>query len=193
MTASKSIRPLSAARIIAPVQIKPPPINAHRLARLIVLARAVIVWAAAVFFESLIPSRRRIRQRYGMLSIDKLTRMVRNLLIARVGQLARGRSTTMRRPRNYAPPGFRRRMRARNLLRSIGGGRLRRFMNAGGDAARFARILQIVGDLDTYARAFLLRRAENGVNRLMPLLAIRPPHARGNTLGAPAPACADTS
>lgn len=188
----KSVLQLSLARIIAPVQTKPPPINPHRLARLIVLARAMIVWAAAVLFENIVPSHRRIRQRYGMLAIGKLTRLVRNLLIARASQLASGRSR-MRRPRNHAPTGFHRRMRARNPLRSIGGARLRRFMNAGGDAARFARLLQIIGDLDAYARDFLLRRAENGVNRLLPLLLSRPMQDAPRSLAAPTPALANTS
>jgi hypothetical protein len=152
----------------------------------------MIVWSAAVFFGSLIPSRRRIRQRYGMLSIDKLTRAVRNLLIARAGQLAT-RRWAKEKTRDYASSGFRRRVRARNILRSIGGARLRRFMIAGGVAARFARLLQILGNIDAYVRAFLLRRASNGVNRLKPLLAVRPPHEPVRTQAAPVSICADTS
>ena len=171
---------------------KPPHSNVHRLARLILCARAMIIWAAAVLFDGLIPSRRRIRQRYGMLSIDRLTRLVRILLVARAGQMIVKRREA-RSFRDAAGPGFRRRVRPRNVLRSIAGSRLRRFMRHGGDAERFARLVRMLNNLDAYARAFLLRRAENGVNRLAPVLAVRPPHDAARTLFAPSPAPADSS
>ena len=127
-----------------------------------------------------------------MLTIDKLTRMVRNLMIARAGQMI-GRPRPRQRARNHAPCGFRRRMRARSRLRSIGGARLRRFMKAGNDRQRFARLIAMMNALDAYARAFLLRRAENGMNRLLPLLAVRPPHDASRAQAAPTLVGADTS
>lgn len=177
---------------MAPMHKPPHPINAHRLARLIVCARGMIVWAAAVFFDGLFANRRRIRQRFGMLSIDKLTRLVRNLMIARTAQIAGVRR--LRRPhRDDTRSGFRRRKRARKVLRSIAGSRLRRFMKQGGDAERFARLIHMMHNLDAYARSFLLRRAANGVNRLVPILPVRPPHDAVRALAAPMPALADTS
>lgn len=152
----------------------------------------MIVWAAAVLFENLVPSRRRLRQRCGMLSIDRLTRVVRNLMIARAGELL-GARRAQRRSRTFAPPGFCRRMRARNILRAVAGARLRRFMSAGDDVARFTRLLRILGDLDAYARAFLFRRAKSGVNRLLPVFAVRPPRAPLRSQARPAPAAVNSS
>jgi hypothetical protein len=170
---------------------KPPnPLNSHRLARLIVCAQAMLAWAAAVLFGDLVASRRRIRQRYGLLSIDKLTALIRNLMIARAGeQFGKPR----RQHRRYAPPGFRRRARARNPLRSIAGSRLRRFLREGDGAARFARLAHILSHLDAYVRAFLERRARNGINRLIALVAARPPHEPLRHLAAHTPALADSS
>lgn len=180
------------APILAPMKTEPRPINAHRLDRLIVCARAAIVWAAAVFLDGLLPNRRRIRQRYGLLSIDKLTRIVRNLMIARTAQMvtrAPGRAV----PRNFAPPGFRRRMRPRNLLNAIAGARLRRFLKAGDDAQRFARLIRVLGNIDAYVRRFLLRRGRRGVSRLNGLRVVRPPHHAARSLAAPVLAFADSS
>jgi hypothetical protein len=170
----------------------PKPVSNHRLARLIVCARALIVWAAAVFFESLFANRRRIRQRYRMLSIDKLTHLVRNLMIARVAQLAR-RNPSRHCRFDDARPGFRRRARTGNLLRSIAGSRLRRFLDAGDVAARFALLIRILANLDAYVRPLLLRRALRGINRLTAVVAVRPPHDALRTLAAPFPALADSS
>jgi hypothetical protein len=167
------------------------PINARRLARLIVWAQAMIVWAAAAMLGDWRPHRRHIRRRYGALSLTKLTHLVRNLLIARVAQLVRRRRPPL--PwRDFSQPGFRR-QRRRTALRAIGGSRLRRFMSEGSLAQRLARLVQIVRNLDYYTRAFLLRRANNGVNRLTPLLPVRPPHDSARTLATPTPLPADSS
>jgi hypothetical protein len=66
-------------------------------------------------------------------------------------------------------------------------------MKAGGDGQRFARLVAMMNAIDAYVRAFLLRRAENGVNRLLPLLPARPPHQAPRMIAARAPAHADTS
>jgi hypothetical protein len=171
---------------------KPPkPINAHRLARLIVWAQAMIVWAAAVFFGDAVCKRRHIRQRYRLLSLDTLARLVRNLMIARAVELfsvRRGRA-----PSKYLPPGFRRRRRLGNILRQAAGARLRRFLRAGDFAARFARLAQIIANIDEYCRKFLLPRARRGLTRLYAILLVRPPHDPARSLAAPAIAFADSS
>lgn len=171
---------------------KPPsPINSHRLARLIVCAQAIVAWAAAAFFGDMIASRRRIRQRFGLLSLDKLALIVRNLMIARAGALFGKKQS--RQWRDYAPCGFRRRKRARNVLRSIAGSRLRRFLREGDFASRLARMTHILRNLDAYVGAFLKRRAKRGINRIIAVLPQGPPHAAVRSLAAPAAVVADTS
>ena len=99
------------------MQKPPSPINPHRLARLIVWAQATVVWTAAVLFGEIVAGRRRIRRRYGLLSLGKLTLVVRNLMIARAGEILASRAR--RRPYRHQPPsGFCRRLRARSPLRS---------------------------------------------------------------------------
>jgi hypothetical protein len=174
------------------MRLSPKPISNHRLARLIVCARAMIVWAAAVFFEGLFANRRRIRQRYGALCIGKLTRLVRNLLLIHAAQFV-NRSVQQNTWRNYAPAGFTRRRRPRSLLRSIAGGRLRRYLCAGSLPARFARLIHVISNLDACARKFLLRRAERGLHRFIAMLLVRPPHEAPRTLALAEVPCADTS
>lgn len=152
----------------------------------------MIVWAAAIFFESLFANRRRIRQRYGALSIGKLTKLVRNLLLIRAAEFV-SRSIRHTPWRNYAPAGFTRSKHPRSLLRAIAGARLRRYLNAGSLSARFARLIRVLSDLDAHARKFLLRRAQRGLHRFIAMLLVRPPHDAARTLAAPHAACADTS
>lgn len=153
----------------------------------------MIVWAAAALFGELFADRRRIRQRFGLLAIGRLTHLVRNLMIARGAQLLPPSARRRRVPRNFAPTGFRLRARPRNILRSIAGGRLRRFLNAGDLATRLVRLIQVLSDFDRYVRAFLLRRGQRGVTRLIRVLLVRPPHDAARSLAAPTPALADSS
>jgi hypothetical protein len=149
----------------------PPALNRHRLARLIVWAQALVLWAAAVLIGERIGNRRHIRQRYRALTIDKLARLVRNLLIIRAAEFVRLRPAPPW--RDFAPAGFQRR-RGLCRLRAVAGSRLRRVLNEGDLAARLMRFVHIVGHLDAYARTFLLRRARNRIGRLNPLIAARP-------------------
>jgi hypothetical protein len=172
---------------------KPPkPFNAHRLARLIVCAQALFAWAAAVWFSDKLAGRRHIRQRYRMLSLDRLAVLVRNLMIAHTGEMV-GKRRRRRPWRNDAPSGFRRRTHVRSIYNAIAGSRLRRFLREGDFAARFWRLADVIFNIDHYCRRFLLRRALNGVNRLRPILIVRPPHGPARSLAAPAIAFADSS
>lgn len=148
-----------------------PTSNINRLARLIIWAKAMVLWAAAALLGEQICKRRHIRQTYRALSITKLAHLVRNLMIIRAAEFLRHRPT---RPwRNFAPSGFRRR-RGPCRLRTIAGSRLRRVLTEGGLAARLARFVHIVRNLDAYVQKFLLRRAKNGLGRLNPLIVARP-------------------
>jgi hypothetical protein len=167
------------------------PIHIHRLARLTLWARAILVWAAAVLLGLLIPDTRRERQRRSALSLGKLAYLVRNLMIAHIALHVRNRP--QRAWRDFSRTGFRRRRPTRNPLRAIAGARLRRFLLAGSVTERLARLAKIMSDIDAYARRFLLRRALHGVTRLSPILMVSPPHDVARALASPAAICADTS
>lgn len=168
----------------------PPTSKIDRLPRLIVWATAMIIWAASAFLGERRTNRRHIRQRYGALNINKLAHLVRNLMIIRAAHFLRPRTQSTR--RQFASTGFRH-SRGASSLRAIAGSRLRRFLNQGDLATRLTRFVQIVRNLDAYAREFLLRRAKNGVNRLAPLLALRPPHEPASSLTTRTPLLADSS
>jgi hypothetical protein len=170
----------------------PKPISSRRLARLSVYAQAVFAWAALAFFGGVIADRRRVRRRYTLLSLATLTHVVRNLMIARAGELI-GKHRPCRPKRNDAPQGFRRRMRARNILRSIAGSRLRRFMCAGDFATRFARLAHMISNLDVYVRAYLLPRARHGVNRVRPIVLTYAAAVTVRSLAVQAVTASDTS
>lgn len=168
----------------------PPTLKINRLPRLIVWAKAMIIWAAAALLGERIANRRHIRQRYRALSITKLTHLVRNLLIIRAAEFARRQPV---RPwRDFAPSGFERRLGICRL-RAIAGSRLRHALNDGDLATRIKRFVRIVTNLDAYARKFLLRRAHNGLGRFNPIIATRPQaHALSFRLSQ-TPAAADSS
>jgi hypothetical protein len=168
----------------------PPILPKRYLLRLIVWAEVMVVWAATVLLCERAATRRHMRQRYGFISIEKLTRLVRNVMIVRAAQFLPRRSP---RPwRAAARSGFRHRP-LRMRLRSVAGSRLRRFLQAGSFTRRLTRLVHIVRNLDAFVRKFLLRRAENGVNRLSPLIVARPPQDAIQTRPAQTPALADSS
>ncbi len=171
---------------------KPQPITDHRLARLTLRALAILVWAAGALFGNARANRRHIRQRYGALSLGKLTHMVRDLLLIRAARFQRA-PLVLKHWRIYAQPGLHRRKAPRNKLRSIAGGRLRRFMNHGSLTQRLARLIQIVRNLDIYARRFMLRRVRNGVTRLLAIGLTHPSQEILRDMRAPKPLPADSS
>jgi len=168
----------------------PPTFDRNRLLRLIVWAKAMVLWAAAALLGERIATRRHVRQRYGALTITKLTHLVRNLLIIHAAQFLR--QQPVRPWRNFAPTGFQRR-RGVCRLRAIAGSRLRRVLNDGDFATRLKRFVNIVRNLDVYARTFLLRRAHNGLGRFNPLIATRPQAQTLLLHPAQTPALADSS
>lgn len=63
---------------------KPPRIiNPHRFARLIAWAQAMLAWMALALFSAPAINRRHIRQRYRLLSLDRLERFVSAAAIIR--------------------------------------------------------------------------------------------------------------
>jgi len=170
----------------------PQPITDHRLARLTLWALSILVWAAGALFGNGRAKRRHIRQRYGALSIGKLTHMVRNLLLIRAARFQRA-PLMLKHWRIYTQPGFHRRRAPRNKLRSIAGGRLRRFMTHGSLMQRLARLIRIVRNLDLYARRFMLRRVRNGATRLLAIQLTRAVQEAASGTRAPQPLPTDSS
>lgn len=170
----------------------PQPITDHRPARLTLWALSILVWAASALFGDARAKSRHIRQRYSALSIGKLTHMVRNLLLIRAARFQCA-PLRLKHWRIYTPPGFHRRKAPRNKLRSIAGARLRRFMKHGSLVQRLTRLIQIVRDLDAYARRFVLRRARHGLTRLLAIRMTRPSQHVLNDMCAQAPLPADSS
>lgn len=150
----------------------------------------MLLWTAGALLGERIAKRRHIRQRYHALSIAKLTHLVRNLLIIRAAQFVRHRPPAPW--RNFAPAGFQRR-RGICRLRTIAGSRLRHFLSQGDLATRLMRFVDIVRNLDAYARKFLLRRARLGLSRLNSLIAARPQAQALPLHPAHTPAPADSS
>lgn len=162
---------------------RPPAISAHRFARYVLWVRLMIVWAAALL-APLRPNPRQVRQRGGLACTHELARLVRNLILVRTAQLSRRRHPPIR-LRNHARPGFRRRMRVRQLLRAAAGARLRRALRGRAPAQRLSILLEALANIETHA-ASLVRRARRGLTRLHPLTLATP---SADALRA-APACA---
>lgn len=146
----------------------------------------MLSWIAAVLFADGAVSRRHIRQRFNI-SLDRLTRRVRNLLIIRAAQLARRREPKRLR---YWRRG--RDLRRAHFLRSAFGGHLRRTLKHKDIATRIARLIAVLRNLDAYA-AQLAKRLRRGLTRLWPRM-VEPAFAPLR-LGPPAPppAVADSS
>ncbi len=138
---------------------KPPsPFNPHRIARLIAWLQAMLAWAASVLFTDVAQSRRRIRQRYGFLSLDPLARLVRDLAIVRAADLMHLRARPrFRGVRNAAAHGFRRCTTRGAWRRAIAGSRLRNALKHRDPLQRIQRLLAAIADIDAFARRYLAR------------------------------------
>jgi hypothetical protein len=173
---------------------KPQPlINPHRFARLVAWLQALLAWAAQILFATTArPNRRHIRQRYGFISLDRIERCVRALVITHAVQLAQLRRR--QRPlRNAAAFGFRRRIARGGLLRAAVGARVRKALKHRDPAQRIQRLVGALANIDAFARRYLLARAKRRLTRLHAVL-IAAPMAEPVFGGPPrAPCAADTS
>lgn len=147
---------------------------------------------AAAYFGNLVTNRRHVRQRYRLLSLDKLAHLVRNLMIARAALLF-GKPRPTRSTRDHARRGFRRRILIGNGLRAIAGSRLRRQLNGGDDLSRFTRLAHMLWNLDRYTETFFKRRVQHGLTRLLPIVLAHAIADSPRCLSAPTPLQADTS
>lgn len=167
-------------------------VSPHRFARALVWARLMLMWLARfVFGDARLPKWRHVVQRHEYASLDRLARLVRNLIVVRAVKLARLR----RRPRtlrDFARPGFRRRMHPRQIVRAAFGARLRRALRHRDPLQRLARLLDALANLDVHAAACALR-AKRGLTRLHALSSIAPPPVALAAGAGCAPQPADSS
>jgi len=169
-------------------QSRSTPCTEQRLARFITWARLMLGWIAMLMVSTgFKPDPRRLR-RYGHLSLDRLARMVRNLIIIRACQIMPAPRLRAPPRRNVAPAGFTRRLERRQFLRSFAGSRLRRALRARDPATRISVLLAALRDIDVLAR--LVKRR---LTRLRPVQPTEPPHDALRTLAIHAPCAADSS
>ncbi|MGE4039345.1 MAG: hypothetical protein AB7F85_16500, partial [Hyphomonadaceae bacterium] len=169
---------------------RPPAISAHRFARYVVWVRLMVVWVAGLL-APLRASERHLRQRGWHACTHPLARLVRDLILLRTAQLSRRRHPPFA-VRNHARPGFRRRMRVRQLLRAAAGARLRRTLRDRRPAQRLSLLLDALANIETHA-ARLVARARRGLTRLHPLTLVRALADPLPARPAPQPAAADSS
>lgn len=190
---NQSDRP-RAGRILPRMNSTPPLLTPHRFARLTAWLSAMLAWAASVLFADVAPSRRRIRQRYGFLSLNRLERLVRALIIIRATDLAHLRARPRGRGlRNAAAHGFRRRAVRGAWLRAIAGSRLRKALKHRDPAQRIQLLFAALMNVDSFARRYLLPRAERRLSRRFPVLMFSPPAAVLSSRAMPEPCAANTS
>ena len=158
----------------------------HRRQRLVLWALAMLAWLAAVLFANAPISARQARQR-GDVSLTSLTRLTMKLLIVRAGELAR-----MRLPRSPRFWKHGRDLRRRHLMRSVIGSTLRRALTHRDLATRIARVIAVLRNLDTHARA-LFKRLRGRLTRLFAIVAAPMPFDAILAPPAFSPALCDSS
>jgi len=173
---------------------KPPPLlSPHRTARFIRWAVLMLEWLAALLFADARASRRRIRQRYGLISFAWAYRLLRALVIIRAVQLTGLRARAGPRPRNGAPAGFRRRVNRNAVMRATFGARARKALNACNTLGRIQRLIAAFSDLDGFTRRYMVPRALKRLSKLCAIIMIAPPAEATRLRAMPAPCGADTS
>jgi len=173
---------------------KPPPLlNPHRTARVIRWAVLMLEWLAALLFADAPANRRRIRQRYGLITFSWAYRLLRAIVTVRAVQLAGLRRRLSPAPRNTAPAGFRRRIRRAPSARVIFGARARKALSARNTLERIRRLIAAFSDIDGFTRRYMLARAVRRLTRLCAIVMLAPPAAAVRSLAAPSLTSADTS
>lgn len=179
------------------LHMKPPPtiLNPHRRARVTLWARTMLMWAALVLF-SVLPARsnrRHIRQRYAFLSLDKIERIVRALILVRSVEIAGVRGGSGQRLRHAPPAGFHRPARRSGLMRASLGSRFRAAFRHRDLHRRILNLLAAIADIDGFARRYLVPRASRRLTRLRAIIIAAPKACALIGLEAPEPSAADSS
>ncbi|MBL8546388.1 MAG: hypothetical protein JNL81_07980 [Hyphomonadaceae bacterium] len=139
------------------------------------------------------PDRRRFRQRHHLFSLEWLCRLVGVLIFVRAVEIARPPARPGPPPRDASPIGFHRRLRARALMRASLGSRLRAALRHRDPRERIVRLLAAVGDLDGYARRYLVPRVLRRFTRLRAIIIAAPPACALACQITSAPIAADSS
>lgn len=169
-------------------------LNPHRLARILLWARTMLVWLAAMLLADAKPaSRRRIRQRYDFASLDWAERLVRSLAITRAIEIAGVRKRPRPPLRNAAGPGFRRRISRGAIGRAIAGARFRKALKSSDMRTRLHLLLAALADIDAFARRHLFRRVLRRLTKLHAVIMRAPPAEAIRALAAPEPCASDSS
>ncbi len=175
------------------MRLAPTLLTPLRRDRYVTWARLMLLWVSAALFGAVRFNRRHIKQRYGLLWLGDLERMVCNLTLIRAVELARVPLDDRRRHvRRFARPGFRR-PRINDCERVIFGSRLRRHLRCADSYTRIARMLDALADLDAFTRRYFLKRIQRKLTKLCPVVAVRPPAHGFASATAPAPLAADSS
>ncbi|MGQ0532215.1 MAG: hypothetical protein ACT4OF_05935 [Caulobacteraceae bacterium] len=167
----------------------PRPLPKHRRARLIAWALAMLAWMAQVIFAGAAFTKRHERQRGPRMSLDRLTRMVKMLIISRAIDLAglrwRKRYIRVYRGRNITP---------RGSIRAIIGSRVRRHLKRKDKGERIGVLIHAIRHLDRYAALVAKRMKRRLTRRSLALFAAPPaPAAPVTSLAMPAAFFADSS
>ena len=185
---------LPAVQYCPPMQTAPPILKQHRVSRVILWAQTLLGWALLLLHSSTSPiNRRHMRQRYGLLSLAGIERIVCALIVVRGVEMARVTGGSGRQRRDASPSGFRRRSRSAGIERATVGARLRAALRHRVLHEHIARLLAAFSDIDGYARRYFVARARRCMTRLWPILVVAPPTSACASLAAPAPCAVDSS
>lgn len=160
-----------------------PRLSPHRQSRLIAWALAMLLWLRSV----LNISRRHLRQRGAFFTLDRLARLITNLIVIRAAEIAGNRTPRRRLFRDRGVD-----LRRRHFRRSVIGARLRRALKHRDFDTRIAILIRALRDLEPLAA----RLAKRMRRRNTKLWAIVPRPVAAEALAAAAVtahAAADTS
>jgi hypothetical protein len=146
--------------MLAPMNFTPRPLSKHHRARLIAWTLAMLVWMTQVLFAAAPFTSRQQRQRGPLMSLDRLTRMVKLLIISRAIDFTRRRYRAP--PRK---PSFRGLAVApRAVVRALIGARVQKLLKRKDVGDRIAVLLHAIRHIDVYA-ARVARRMKRGLTR----------------------------
>lgn len=140
-------------------------LSKHRRARLIAWALAMLLWMASVLFAGAAFTDRHARRRGARMSLERLARMVKLLIVSRAADFAR-----MRRRARYVCFQHGRDLTPRGLIRAVIGARVRRALKRKAIDETIAVLIDALRRLDTHA-AIVALRMRRRLTRRTPILA----------------------
>jgi len=164
----------------------------HRVARIALWARTMLLWIALLLTSGLMRvNRRHVRQRCGFVSLTRMEVLIRALAMIRVGRFIPKRRARVQ--RSAAPSGFVRRVRRGGMMRASAGSRFRKALRSRDLLQRIHLLVSALADIDAFARRYLLARAVRGLTRICPVLLFAPPADAARSLAGSTPLAQDSS